>query len=125
LIRKELRMYAILEELNADERRQISEANQRYITQINSGVNEAQTTEEKVKLLSNVTGRFFVMRRDWLMANPHNLETVEPVITARWNEIKATVTLELRKSMLNRCLVGADKATVDGFYVYANKILPL
>jgi len=63
-------MYAILEELNADERRQISEANQRYITQINSGVNEAQTTEEKVKLLSNVTGRFFVMRRDWLMANP-------------------------------------------------------
>ena len=125
MIRKELRMYAILEELNADERRQISEANQRYITQINSGVNEAQTTEEKVKLLSNVTGRFFVMRRDWLMANPHNLETVEPVITARWNEIKATVTLELRKSMLNRCLVGADKATVDGFYVYANKILPL
>jgi len=125
LIRKELRMYAILEELNADERRQISEANQRYITQINSGVNEAQTTEEKVKLLSNVTGRFFVMRRDWLMANPHNLETVEPVITARWNEIKATVTPELRKSMLNRCLVGADKATVDGFYVYANKILPL
>jgi hypothetical protein len=118
-------MYAILEELNAGERRQISEANQRYITQINTGLNEAQTTEEKVKLLSNVTGRFFVMRRDWLMANPHNLETVEPIITARWNEIKATVTPELRKSMLDRCLIGADKATVDGFYVYSNKILPL
>jgi hypothetical protein len=118
-------MYAILEKLNADERKQIAESNQRYISQINNGIKEAQTIEDKVKLLANVTGRFFVMRRDWLMANPHNLETVEPVITDRWNEIKANVTVELRKSMLDRCLVGADKATVDGFYVYANKILSL
>jgi len=117
-------IHSILGGLHANERREIAEANEKYVSQINSGVGAATSLEEKVKLLCNVTARFFIMKRDWLMANPHNLETVEPVITTRWNEIKETVKPELRKSMLDRCLIKADKATIEGFYAYADKILP-
>ena len=120
-----IRDSSILGGLHANERREIAEANEKYVSQINSGVGAATSLEEKVKLLCNVTARFFIMKRDWLMANPHNLETVEPVITTRWNEIKETVKPELRKSMLDRCLIKADKATIEGFYAYADKILPL
>jgi hypothetical protein len=118
-------MDAIVQELHTGERKQIEQRKQDFILQINSEIKESKSLEEKVKLLCNVTGRFFVMRRDWPMANSINLETVEAVITAHWKEIKAEVVIDLRKSMLDRCIVDADKATICSFYSYADQILPL
>lgn len=118
------KMEEILQSLHENEREEIERANQNYIAQINAGIDNTPDIESKVKLLCNVTGRFFLMRRDWFMASPHNLEIVEPVVTKHWDNIKGKVSSELRSSMLNRCLINADKNIVANFYNYADKILP-
>jgi hypothetical protein len=121
---KNNKMEKILASLHADERCQIESSNKDFISQINNMINNEKDFETKVKLLCNVTGRMFVRRRDWLMISPHGLETVEAVITKHWSEIKANVTPELRKAMLDRCIAGAEKTTIDSFYSFADKILP-
>jgi hypothetical protein len=61
--------------------------------------------EAKVQALCNVTTRFFMMKRAWFMANPHNLESVEPVITSNWNQIKSQASSEMRKFRLKNVFI--------------------
>ena len=117
-------MQSILKQLHEEERAQIERANQDYIKQINAISKQNITVETKVKLFCNIAARLFVLRRNWLMANPHNLEIVEPVLTASWEKIKDQVKTETRQEGIDRCLDKADKRTSELFTIYINRILP-
>lgn len=118
-------MQNILEELHRKEREDIKNVNLAYAKQINDMTQSNTPIEAKVQALCNVTARFFMMKRAWFMTNPHNLESVEPIITSNWNQIKSQASSEMRKISIEKCIRSADETTKTEFIEYADEILPM
>lgn len=115
----------MLQNLHNDERAQIKARNDNFIAQIRTVANDGVNIEAKVMAMCNCAGRIFMNKRQWLMANPHNLETVEAVLTEEWIKIRGQTNADMRKAMLDRCVTNASEELKNEFYHYANGVLPM
>jgi hypothetical protein len=120
-----LDMEALLKSLHEDEQRQIRASREDLIAQIRSIPTQNTDLRVKMNLLCKAVTRIYMLKRDWMLAPPHGLETVEPVVTEVWTQLKPDVHPTLRTAALTGCLGTTNQSEVQKFFALADKLMPM